>query len=115
MKLKLKGRLSFNPRFSAKATYSLFSIANFNLAYEYRNQLMTMSAYGNDNLDLRMQTHEISGNISQFQLLNLAAEVGVAYSSTSFPQVNLNDFYNESADSLATLSQVFKNSDLFGA
>ena len=114
LKLKLKGRLSFSPRFSAKATYSLFSIANFNLAYEYRNQLMRMSAYGNDDLDLRMQTHELSGNISQFQLLNLTAEIGVAYMSTSFPQVNLNDLYHEATDSLAILSQAFGNSNLFG-
>lgn len=114
LKLKLKGRLSFSPRFSTIATYSLFSIANFNLAYEYRNQLMRMSAYGNDDLDLRMQTHELSGNISQFQLLNLTAEIGIAYTSTSFPQVNLNDLYHEAPDSLAILSQAFGNSKLFG-
>ena len=114
LKMKLKGRLSFSPKISAKATYSLFSIANFNLAYEYRNQLMRMSAYGNDDLDLRMQTHELSGNISQFQLLNLAAEIGVAYTSTSFPQVNSNDLYHESTDSLAILSQAFGGSKLFG-
>lgn len=114
LKLKLDGRLSFSPRFSTKATYSLFSIANFNLAYEYQNQSMRMSAYGNDDLDLRMQTHEISGSISQFQWLNLAAELGVSYASTSFPQVNLNDFHHEPTDSLAAWSQVFKDSRLFG-
>jgi NTE family protein len=114
LKLKLKGRLSFNPRINVKATYSLFSIANFSLAYEYRNQLMGMSVYGNDNVNLRMQTHEISGFVSQFQLLNIAAELGVAYASTSFPQVNLNDFHHETTDSLAALSQVFKDSKLFG-
>lgn len=110
LKLKLKGRLSFNPRFIAKATYSLFSIANFNLAYEYRNQLMNLSVCGNDNLDLRMQTHGISGHVSLFQPLNLMAEIGVAYASTSFPRVNL----NETTDSLATLSQVFKNNNMWG-
>lgn len=114
LKLKLKGRLSFNPKFSAKATYSLFSIANFNLAYEYRNQLMKMSVYGNDNLDLRMQAHEICGYISQYQLQNVTAELGAAYTSTSYPQVNLNDLYHETIDSLTTLSQVFKNNNLFG-
>ena len=114
LKLRLKGRLSFNPRFNAKATYSLFSIANFNLAYEYRNQLMKMSVYGNDNVNLRMQTHEISGYVSQFQLQNLAAEIGIAYLSTSFPQVDLNDYYHESMDSLTLLSQVFNNNNLFG-
>ena len=114
LKLKLKGRLSFNPRVNVKATYSLFSVANFNLAYEYRNQLMEMSAFGNDDVNLRMQTHEISGSVSQFQLLNLSAELGVAYASTSFPKVNLNDFHYETTDSLAALSQVFKDSRLFG-
>lgn len=110
LKLKLKGRLSFNPRFSARATYSLFSIANFNMAYEYRNQLMNMSVYGNDNIDLRMQIHGISGYVSLFQPLNLNAEIGVAYASTFFPRVNL----NETVDSLATLSQVFKNNNILG-
>lgn len=114
LKLKLKGRLCFNPRVNVKVTYSLFSIANFNLAYEYRNQLMEMSVFGNDNVNLRMQTHEISGSVSQFQWLNFAAELGVAYASTSFPRVNLNDFYHETTDSLAILSQVFKDSHLFG-
>ena len=114
LKLKLRGRLSFNPRFSATATYSLFSIANFNLAYEYRNQLMKMSVYGNDNVNLRMQTHKIRGFVSQFQLLNLAADMGFAYASTSYLQVNLDDFYHETADSLAALSEVFKNNTLFG-
>lgn len=114
LKLKLKGRLSFSPRVSAKATYSLFSIANFNLAYEYRNQLMKMSAYGNDGLNLRMQTHELSGYISQFQLLNLTAEIGISFASSSFLQVNLNDLHHETIDSLATLSQVFRDNALFG-
>lgn len=113
-KLQLKGRLSFNPGFSARATYSLFSVANFNLAYEYRNQLMKMSVYGNDNLDLRLQTHEMSGYVSLFQLLNVTAEIGVSYSSTSFPQVNLNDSHHETADSLDTLLQVFKNYRFYG-
>lgn len=114
LKLKLKGRLSFSPRVSAQATYSLFSIANFNLAYEFRNQLMRMSAFGHDDLDLRMQTHELSGFISQFQLLNFTAEIGASYSATSFPQVNSNDLYHETADSIAMLSQAFGNSSLFG-
>lgn len=115
LKLKLKGRLSFSPRFSAKATYSLFSIANFNLAYEFRNQLMKLSVFGHDDLDLRMLTHELSGFISQYQTLNLTAEIGVSYSATSFPQVNSNDLFHKTADSLAMLlPQEFGNSKLFG-
>lgn len=114
LKLKLKGRLSFNPRFNVRATYSLFSIANFSLGYEYRNQLMKMSTHGIHHLNLRMQTHEIKGYVSQLHLLNVAAEIGVSCLSMSFPQVNLNDFYHEPADSLATLSQVFQNNHVFG-
>lgn len=114
LKLKLKGRLSFNPRVNVKVTYSLFSIANFNLAYEYRNQLMEMSVFGNDNVNLRMQAHDISGSVSQFQWLKFAAELGVAIASISFPRVNLNDFHHETTDSLAILSQMFKDSHLFG-
>lgn len=114
LKLKLKGHLSFNPRVSAKATYSLFSIANFNLAYEYRNQLMKMSVHENDNLDLRMQTHEISGFISLFQPLDVSTETGISYVSTSFPQVNLNDLDHEASDSLSTLSQAFQNHGFYG-
>ena len=114
LKLKLMGRLSFNPRFGAMVTYSLFSIANFNLAYEYRNQLMMMSVYGNDNLDLRMQTHEISGYVSLFQPQNLSAEIGVIYGSTSFPKVDLNDLHYGTPDSLAASSRVFGSSKLFG-
>ena len=114
LKLKLRGRLSFNPRFSVRATYSLFSVANFNLAYDYRNQLMKMSAFGNDNLDLRMQTHEISGYVSLFQLLNVTAEIGFSYASTSFPQVNLNDSNHDIPDSLSVLPQLFINNRFYG-
>lgn len=114
LKLNLKGRLSFNPRVSAKATYSLFSIANFNLAYEYRNQLMKMSVLENDNMDLRMQTHKIGGYVSLFQLLDVSTEMGISYVSTSFPQVNLKDLNHEASDSLSTLSQAFQNHGFYG-
>lgn len=114
LKLKLKGRLSFNPRVSVKATYSLFSIANFNLAYEYRNQLMKMSVHENDNLDLRMQTHEIGGYVSLFQLLDVSTEMGISYVSTSFLQVNLKDLNHVASDSLSTLSQMFQNHGFYG-
>lgn len=113
-KLRLKGRLSFNPRFSARATYSLFSVANFNLAYGYRNQLMKMLFDGDGHLDLRMQTHEIKGYVSLFQLLNVTAEIGVTYTSTSFPQVNLTDAYHGATDSLPGLPQAFLKNRYYG-
>lgn len=113
-KVNLTGRLSFHPRIIAEASYSLFPIANFNLAYEYRNQLMKVLVPNNSLLNLRWQQHEVKGYISQYQILNLNAAIGCSFVSTAFTQKSLNDFVNDTiASSLLPVSE-FKNKIMFG-
>ena len=94
-KLNLTGRLSFQPKLTATATYALFPLVNFNLSYEYRNQLMKVSVPHSGHLNLRLQKQEIKAYVSQYQILNLDVVIGLSYAVTDFPQVNMNDFADD--------------------
>lgn len=113
-KLKLAGRLSFHPRINATATYSLFPIVNFNLAYEYRNQLMKVRIPEIDPLDLRLQKHEIKGFLSQYQILNLNTEIGFSLTSTDFTQKSTTDFTIDTASVPMMPAAVFDNKIIAG-
>ena len=83
-KLNLTARLSYNPRINLTYTYSRSSLANFNLAYDYRNEHFSMMFDNNRNLNLRYHQQKVSGYVSQFHLLNVSTNVGLAYSNTTF-------------------------------
>lgn len=88
-KFKASVKLSYNPRFNATYTYSRSSLANFNLAFDYRNQHFTIA----DNelkkdYNLHFKQQKLSGYISQFHLLNISAAVGVSYYHTTFDLVH---------------------------
>lgn len=78
-KLNLKGKLSYNPKFNITYSYSLASLINFNLSYNYREQHFIMGSS-----DLSYHQHKFSGFISQFHLLNANTAIGLSYSSTAF-------------------------------
>lgn len=113
-KLNLLGKLSFNPKVNVTVTYSFFPIANFNLAYEYRNDLMRLSVPDNGNLNIRLQKHEFKGYVSQYQILNLNAIVGFSVVSTAFTQIGLNNLSNDSTALSLISSSLFNNKYLFG-
>ena len=83
-KLNLTARLSYNPHINLTYTYSRSSLANFNLAYDYRNEHFSMMFDNNRNLNLRYHQQKVSGYVSQFHLLNANTNVGLAYSSTTY-------------------------------
>ena len=114
LKLNLMGKLSFNPKFNATVTYSLFPLANFNLSYDYRNDLMRLSVPDNGNLNIRLQKHEVKNYISQYQILNLNAAMGFSFVSTAFTQVGLNNLSNDSTAISLLSSSLFNNKNLFG-
>ena len=100
-KLNLLGKLSFNPRFNATYTYSHPSLANFNVAYDFRNEHFGLYTSGTSLVNLHFIQHKVSGYISQFHLLNFNTSVGAYYAylrfdSSSIETENLYDslFFN---------------------
>ena len=83
-KLDFSVKLSYNPRLNLTYTYSRSSLANFNLACDYRNEHFSMMYDNNRNLNLRYHQQKVSGYVSQFHLLNVSTNVGLAYSNTTF-------------------------------
>lgn len=85
-------KLSYNPKINLVATYSVPSLANFNIAYDYRDEHFKMlsintriTKYNN----LHYKQHRVSGYVSQFHLLNFSTHVGLSYTSTSFDQASM--------------------------
>lgn len=90
-KLNAAIKLSFSPRINLTYTYSRASLANFNLAYDYRNEHFAMLYEKRRSANLRYQQQRISGYISQFHLLNYSAKVGLAFTSTTFDLFSLDE------------------------
>ena len=83
-KLSFSTKLSYNPRINLTYTYSRSSLANLNLAYDYRNEHFRTLREGGKGLNLRYQQQKVSGYISQFHLLNFSTQIGLSYVSTTF-------------------------------
>ncbi len=83
-KLNLTARLSYNPRLNLTYTYSRSSLANINLAYDYRNEHFSMRYDNKRSMNMRYYQHKFSGYIAQFHLLNVGTNVGLSYVSTKF-------------------------------
>ena len=83
-KLNFSARLSYNPRLNLTYTYSRSSLANLNLAYDYRNDHFSMRYDNKRSMNLRYYQHKVNGYVSQFHLLNVSTNVGLSYVSTTF-------------------------------
>ena len=83
-KLDFSLKLSSNPKLDLTYTYSQPSLANFSLAYDYRNQHFRVLNDDNKSMNLHYRQQKISAYISQFHLLNLNTAVGVSYISTTY-------------------------------
>ena len=106
-KFYLSAKLSYNPRLNATYTYSRSSLANFNLAYDYRDEHFGMIHDSGGKSNLHYWQHKLSGYISQFHLLNFSTALGVSYMSTHFDRSSMDD-ENNIYDSL-----VFKANNMF--
>ena len=111
-KLNLNGRLSYNPQFSIRGTYSRISLADFNLAYDYRSQHFKALIFNNKYTNLRYQHHRLSGYISEFHALNVTTAIGVALSSTSFDHVGSLNFNTDTIDNAIFSSSHFDNNNI---
>lgn len=89
-KLNANFKLSYNPKIDLTYTYSVPSVANFNMAYEYRNEHFRTTAIVSKMLNLSYQQNKLSGYISQFHLLNFSTKFGASYTSTTFDLSSIN-------------------------
>ena len=91
-KLNLSGKLSFNPKLNVTYTYSRSSLANFNVAYDYRSESFSyLLSEGDGKAHLSYYQHKISAYISQFHLLNFSAMAGASFVDTRFDKISLQD------------------------
>lgn len=113
LKLGFTGRLSYNPRINITGTYSKFKVANFNLAYEYRNQhYKTLNNSNNTYRSFNYVMNRVSAYASGFQLLNMNTAIGVSYTATSFDQGGLFEFTNDSVNPAVVGSPNFQDNRL---
>lgn len=113
-KLGLQGRLSFSPKVNITTKYSLYPIVDFNLGFEYRNQLMRLKVPVDGSLSLRMQMFEVTGSISQCQSLGFVASVGYSFAATNFMHVNFTDIEEDRVFSTLLTAPSFERNMLFG-
>lgn len=83
-KLDFSVKLSYNPKVNLTYTYSKPSLANFSLAYDYRNEHFSVLIGGMKSVNLHYQQQKLGGYISQFHLLNFSTKVGLSYNSYTF-------------------------------
>lgn len=84
-------KLSYNPRINLTYTYSRASLANFSLAYDYRNEHFNFLLGYKKKMNLHSIQQKVSGYISQFHLLNLSVTFGASLVSTRFDMSSWED------------------------
>lgn len=89
LKFNANFKLSYNPRLNLVATYSVPSLANFNIAYQYRNEHFRALIEKKENINLHYIRHRVSGYISQFHLLNFSTNLGLSYTHTSYDRSSI--------------------------
>ena len=77
-------KLSYSPRINLTYTYAAPALANFSVAYDYRDDHFKWMLDSYKGVNIHYYQHKVSGYISQFHLLNLSTAVGVSYSNNSF-------------------------------
>lgn len=78
-------KLSYSPKINLTYTYAAPSVANFNVAYDYRNEHFgTLVDENNSILNLHYRLRRVSGYISQFHLLNFSTKIGLSYANTVY-------------------------------
>ena len=89
-KLDLKVKLSYNPRINLTYTYAKPALANFSVAYDYRNEHFGV-LISKKSLNLRYQQQKVSGYVSQFHLLNFSTNVGLSYTGMKYDLASLDE------------------------
>ena len=88
-KLNLSAKLSYNPRLGAKYTFSIPSIANFNLFYELRNEHYKDRYNYISFINFHYYQQKLGVSVSQFHLLNMMLSGGAYLLSTTYDKLGL--------------------------
>ncbi len=94
-KLTAAAKLSYSPKINLTYTYSRSSLANFNLAFDYKDDHYKYWVDERKSINMRRLDRKISAYISQFHLLNFSTSVGLSYLSTSYDDTGIDDGYYE--------------------
>ena len=97
-KFGISAKLSYNPQFMLKYTYSRSSLANFNVSADYRNEHFRTKGFHDKYINLNYIQMKANAYISEFHLLNFNTSVGAsfiytAYDKTSFEENAIDDYY----------------------
>lgn len=90
-KFNASAKLSYSPKISLSYTYSRSSLANFNLAFDYRNDHYKMWVLPEKSLNLRYFQRKYTASISQFHMLNLSTSLGVSYMVTGYDHASMDE------------------------
>lgn len=99
-KLDLKVKLSYNPRVNLTYTYSRPALANFSVAYEYRDETFGV-LISKKSINLHYRQQKVSGYISQFHILNFSTNVGLSFSGMKYDLATM--------DEIAELDTLFRD------
>ena len=83
-KLGFSAKLSYNPKFSLRYTYSRSSLANFNVSARFRDEHFRSHNLFNKYFNLRYRQLNANAYISEFHLLNISTSVGAKFNYTVF-------------------------------
>lgn len=90
-KLNASVKLSYSPKINLTYTYSRSSLANFNLAFDYRDDHYKYWVAQNKNINMRYSQKKFTASISQFHLLNISTSAGLSYLMTSYGNTGIDD------------------------
>ena len=95
LKFNANVKLSYCPKVNLVTTYSVPSVANFSIAYDYRNEHFA-ALLEKSKINLHYRQHRISGYISQFHLLNINTNLGLSYTGTAYDKSSIENNWVDS-------------------
>ena len=95
-KLSASAKLSYSPRINFTYTYSRSSLANFNLAFDYKDDHYKLWATNSRSVNQRYFQRKLTASISQFHLLDVSTSVGISYQMTGHDNTSMEDNYLDS-------------------
>ena len=95
-KLSASAKLSYSPRVNLTYTYSRSSLANFNLAFDYKDDHYKYWVSDKKHINMKYLQREFTASISQFHLLNFSTSAGVSYLLTDYGDIGMEDNFYES-------------------
>ena len=112
-KLDITGKLSYNPKFDIRATYSSPNLANFNLTYGYRSEHYKAKTMDENYSNFHFDQHKVSLYVSQFNLTKFNSTIGASLTFNSFDHVSTFDFSNDSINNEILSLPDFQSNILF--